>query len=83
MCVGWLPFAFMGFDPHGFWFLFAATWFSAWTQPALAYGMARIMGLVLKLLHGIEQMLVNQQATMRAQLAVLERLEKNLEEEAE
>lgn len=71
VCVAWLPFAFIGTDPHGFWFLFAATWFSAWTQPALAYGMGRIWSV-------IHQMLLNQQAEMQLLLAMAKRIEGEL-----
>lgn len=75
-CIAWLPFAFVGTDPHGFWFLFAATWFSAWTQPALAYGMGRIW-LV------IHELLLNQQAEMKVIVGLAQELKSGQEAERE
>lgn len=44
-------------DPHGFWLLWALTLFSAWTQPALAYGNATSAQQLDKTLEHLEIMM--------------------------
>jgi len=70
-------------DPHGFVLLYILTVYSAITQPALAYASNVAASEAARTAELQRRLLANQLTTMRAVLAILERLEPVVEDIAE
>lgn len=74
------------FDPNMFHYLAVMTWFSGWTQPLLALGSAvaagastKALGTLMDIVRSMRLLLKNQEDTMAAVRAILERLDDRTE----